>query len=332
MNDVDSAKEPINIISMCSGMRGIERGLERIMPSIRTVCHVEIEAFICENLVCEMEAGMVAPAPVFTDVKKFYGTPFRDRIHGIVAGYPCQPFSVAGKRGGTEDPRHLWPYIAKHIEAIRPLWCFFENVPGHINLGFEQVKSDLEKLHYKVEAGIFSAEEVGAPHQRKRLFILAMANSDSKSIRNCEGGLHATASPTSEKLGNTQKHNWRSCESWIHNETERKSCSGRFENSGARMASAFSKGLEGKWNGRCSATKKQPPPSSISNYKFPSRPNESQHEWEEPRTITKEELKCSLGGPVDGYNFREDLLRMCGNGVVPDTAELAYKTLINKFK
>lgn len=86
----------------------------------------------------------------------------------------CQPFSVAGNRAGEDDPRHLWPFIRRHIEVIQPGWCFFENVAGHLTLGFDVVKRELEEMGYWVEAGIYTAEEVGAPHRRERLFILAV--------------------------------------------------------------------------------------------------------------------------------------------------------------
>lgn len=89
----------------------------------------------------------------------------------------CQPFSVAGRRKGKDDPRHLWPYIEEAIEVIRPRTVFFENVEGHINLGLKEVIGSLEERGYETTWGIFSASEVGAPHQRKRVFILANSRS-----------------------------------------------------------------------------------------------------------------------------------------------------------
>lgn len=163
-------------------MRGLERGIEYWCP-VRAVVHVEIEAFAVENLVRQMEQGLVAPAPIWTDLKTFDGRPFRGKVHGITGGYPCQPFSVAGKRGGGEDPRHLWPYYTRLIDAVRPVWCFFENVYGHLSLGYDVVRRDLHRLGYQVAEGIFSAEEVGAPHLRKRLFILAVDNSRLDGLR-----------------------------------------------------------------------------------------------------------------------------------------------------
>ncbi len=164
------------ILSLCSGMRGIERGLERVFGTVTTVAYVEIEAFVIENLLQLMETGVLDPAPVFSDVKAFtkIAHHFRNKIHILTAGYPCQPFSLAGERKGTDDPRHLFPFIYRIVEAARPLFCFFENVPGHISMGYDEVYRSLRDLGYVPESEIFSAAEAGATHQRERLFILAV--------------------------------------------------------------------------------------------------------------------------------------------------------------
>jgi DNA (cytosine-5)-methyltransferase 1 len=172
-NNVDTAKELPTVISFCSGYGGIERGLDLAGVEHRVLAYVEIEAFAIANLVAKMESGQLVPAPIFTDLKTFPAHLFRGCVDIITGGYPCQPFSAAGKRLGTEDPRHLWPYILDHIKAIRPVRCLFENVEGHISLGLREVISDLEEDGYSATWGIFSAAEVGAPHQRKRVYILA---------------------------------------------------------------------------------------------------------------------------------------------------------------
>jgi DNA (cytosine-5)-methyltransferase 1 len=125
-----------------------------------------------------MEAGLMDPAPIWPDLKTFPWAAFRDRVDILTGGYPCQPFSAAGQRRGKDDPRHLWPYIADGIRLLRPRCCFFENVEGHISLGLSDVIEDLAGMGYRTTWGIFSASECGAPHQRKRVFI--MANHDSE--------------------------------------------------------------------------------------------------------------------------------------------------------
>ena len=169
---MDSTKT-ITHVGLCAGYGGIELGLKRVIPNLRTVALCEIEAFAIANLVAKMEAGLMDPAPIWPDLKTFPWQSFRDRVDILTGGYPCQPFSSAGKRAGKDDPRHLWPWIADGIASMRPSVCFFENVEGHISLGLSNVIEDLGRMGYRTTWGIFSATEVGAPHQRKRVFILA---------------------------------------------------------------------------------------------------------------------------------------------------------------
>lgn len=91
----------------------------------------------------------------------------------LLAGYSCQPFSQAGRRLGTEDPRHVWPYVAKAIGALRPGLVILENVFGHLTLGFDVVLADLAALGYDAEWVVVTASAAGACHRRARLFILA---------------------------------------------------------------------------------------------------------------------------------------------------------------
>jgi DNA (cytosine-5)-methyltransferase 1 len=170
---VDNTKELPTLLSFCTGYGGIERGIESVVGPVRTLAHVEIEAYAIANLVDKMESGEMVPAPVWTNVKTFPAKLFRGCVDILTAGYPCQPFSAAGKRQGKDDPRHLWPFIRKHVQTIKPAICFFENVEGHISLGLSTVISDLEEDGYTATWGIFSASEVGAPHQRKRVYIMA---------------------------------------------------------------------------------------------------------------------------------------------------------------
>jgi len=168
---------PFRILSLCSGVGGIELGFKLAEPTSRTVCYVEIEAFACEILARRMEEKRLDAAPVWTNLKTFDGRPWRGKVDCITGGYPCQPFSVAGKKLGTNDPRHLWPDIKRLITEIEPPICFFENVSNHLRVGFEEVANDLRQMGYQIKAGLFTAQEVGAPHQRERLFILAYSDS-----------------------------------------------------------------------------------------------------------------------------------------------------------
>ncbi|MEM9929953.1 MAG: DNA cytosine methyltransferase, partial [Bacteroidota bacterium] len=181
--------EELRIISICSGSLGIERGIERTGTKLRVVAYQEREAFVCYNICRQMEASLVDKAPVWTDVKTFNARPFRNRIHGIVGGYPCQGESSAGQRLLEKDPRFLWPAIRRQIRECNPLFCFFENVGSHLSGTFKYVLSDLRNMGYAVEAGVFTAAEVGAPHKRQRVFILAWSNTNEfrQSLANAGG-------------------------------------------------------------------------------------------------------------------------------------------------
>ncbi len=173
-----------NILSLCTGGGGLDLGVELAVPNARVVCGVEWEASACGYLAAAMEAGCLDPFPVWSDLRSFDGRPWRGVVDLVTAGYPCQPFSVAGKRRGADDPRHLWPHVARIILESDPAIVFLENVGGHLRLGFEQVGDELRAMGYRVAAGLFTAEEVGAPHRRERLFILA----DRCSVGSREGG------------------------------------------------------------------------------------------------------------------------------------------------
>ena len=176
----------LTAISLCSGYEGLGLGLKRAIPNVRTVCYVERETYAVANLVAKIKEGKLDDAPIWDDLATFDPKPFEGMVHIIHGGYPCQSFSVAGKRLGTKDPRWVWPHIERIIEAVEPVWCIFENVPGHLSIGLPEVYCSLRNMGYSVEAGLFSAAECGLCHQRKRLYILAHAENGRNSRR--DGG------------------------------------------------------------------------------------------------------------------------------------------------
>jgi DNA (cytosine-5)-methyltransferase 1 len=288
MNDEETTSIS-TYVSLCSGYDGIGIGLKRAIPNLRTIAHVEIETYAIANLIAKMEAGQLDACPVFTDLKQFPYRELRDRVTILSAGFPCQPFSSAGKRQATEDPRHLYPWIADGITAMRPRYVLLENVEGIISAKtadgesvLKYVLGDLESRGYSCTWGIFSASEVGAPHQRKRVFILG----NSSSVGSC-GGSEDEGKQRTEMF----RQGYESTESQGHN------------------------------NGTGDVDK------GLGKTKYPARPGQDQHEWEEPRTTITE-----LGGTANGTSYRVDRLRLLGNGVVPDTCELAFKTLIKQLR
>ena len=169
----------------------------------------------------------------------------------LSGGYPCIPFSSSGKKLGKLDHRHLWPHFANGISICRPRLCVFENVFGHVSMGLSSVVSDLEEMGYAVQWGLFGAEEVGAPHVRKRVFVVA-------SNSRCElQFLQDWRSESAKQMPRVASKAWRDWKSWP--------------------------------------------------------------------------IEPSVCGSNDGPSHRLDELRLCGNSVVPDVAELAIGKLLNDY-
>jgi DNA (cytosine-5)-methyltransferase 1 len=155
--------------SLCTGYGGLDLAVEAYFNAEMVWC--------AEN---DKYASKVIEArfnkPNLNDIKTIKWDEV-EPIDILTAGYPCQPFSHAGQRKGTEDERHLWPYIIKAISKLRPKYVILENVRGHLSLGFKEVLGDLAQNGYDAKWRIVRASDVGAPHQRARLFIIAYANS-----------------------------------------------------------------------------------------------------------------------------------------------------------
>lgn len=144
--------------------------------------YVEINDY-CQRVIAQrIKDGILPAAPIFTDVREFVQSGCADAYRGFVdvvtGGFPCQPFSVAGKRKGADDERNMWPATMEVIRRVQPTWAFLENVPGLLSSGyFGTILGDLSQSGFDVGWRILSAAEVGAPHRRNRLWIAAYANS-----------------------------------------------------------------------------------------------------------------------------------------------------------
>jgi DNA (cytosine-5)-methyltransferase 1 len=169
------AVRPWRVLSLCTGYGGLDLAVGLAHPGARVVCRVEREAYVASLLIARMEEGSLDACPLWGDLATFDGRPWRGVVDCLIGGYPCQPFSVAGKRLGADDPRHLWPHVARIIRECAPPVVFLENVANHLRIGFREVGGELLDLGYRFEAGLFTAAEVGASHRRERLFVLAVS-------------------------------------------------------------------------------------------------------------------------------------------------------------
>lgn len=158
----------ISVGSLCTGYGGLDLGLALgLGVQLRHAWHVEYD-----------------PAPGKILAARFPGVPnlgdlttldhsSLEPVDWLTAGYPCQPFSQAGKRKGASDERHLWPFVARTIGELRPRRVLLENVAGHVALGLDAVLWDLATLGYDATWGVVRASDAGAPHRRERVFVVA---------------------------------------------------------------------------------------------------------------------------------------------------------------
>ena len=229
-NNNDMALHTYNHIDICAGTGMLGEAVKIALDGrIRTACYVEWEAYASATLVARMADKTLDNAPIWDDVHSITGTEFSnfmDRVLRpicVTAGYPCQPFSVAGKRAGENDPRHLWPAISAFVERNKPELCFFENVSGHLRLGFDTVCADLERMGYAIAAGLFTAAEVGAAHKRERLFILAHTKREGRDGRSKseQDRLHILTGSSKSFMANAEVSRSERTVSARYGETER---------------------------------------------------------------------------------------------------------------
>lgn len=153
--------------------------LASLLLGHRIVGAVEMDEYCCKVLEQRQKDGVLDEFPIFqTDIRDFIRKGYADLYKGscdlISAGFPCQPFSTAGNRGGGGDQRNKWPETIEVIRIVQPRYCFLENVRGLLSSGyFGKILEDLAESGYRVRWRILSAAELGAPHKRDRLWLVA---------------------------------------------------------------------------------------------------------------------------------------------------------------
>ena len=166
-------------ISLFAGVGGLDLGVRLAFPSAVCRCYVEINIEAAEVLEARISEGSMEDAPIWSNATTFPSELYRGRVAGVVAGWPCPPVSVAGKRKGTEDERWLWPAVVDIIRDTDAEWFLGENVPGLLSANdggaFGDVLRDLAGLGMRTEWLCLRASDVGASHGRKRVFILAFS-------------------------------------------------------------------------------------------------------------------------------------------------------------
>lgn len=171
---------PLRALALCAGIGGLELGISRVLAT-RVVGWVERDPYAQRVLLARIQDGALDDAPLWDDLETFDAAPWRGRVDLVAAGFPCQPFSVAGAKRGADDERDLWDSVARVLHECRPSLVVLENVERLVRApgGLDRVLGDLAALGFDAEWDVVTAAEAGAPHRRARVFVLAWSVSDS---------------------------------------------------------------------------------------------------------------------------------------------------------
>ncbi|WP_318867632.1 DNA cytosine methyltransferase [Sinorhizobium meliloti] len=329
--------EHLNLISLCTGGAGLDLGVELAIGCARVVCMVEREAFAVTHLVSAMQQGLLAQAPIWSDARTFDGRAWRGAVDGIIGGIPCQPHSLAGKRLGEEDERDLWSDARRIIVQSGAWFVLIENVRGMLSSGgAERVWRDLHRLGFEVEGGLFTAAEVGASHERERIFILAVADAERHGRRQrvSDTGFQRWQSEPHKGCGrflvDTESDGRR--EGWAEPELSERN----------RSASSISSAPVGhtdvvEFRQEPSARKFQKLQHQYGTGEKPLfAPGPSDSENWKAALERAPELEPAFRRVADGLagrldTARVDRLRLLGNGVVSLEAAYALRTLITRL-
>ena len=160
----------MKVLDLFSGIGGFSLGLE--WAGMSTVAMCEKDPY-CRKILAKHWPDLT----IHEDIRNLDGKKYTNAIDLVAGGFPCQPFSVAGKRKGADDDRHLWPEMLRVIKESKPRWVIGENVFGFINMALDDVQADLEREHYEVRKFVLPAVAVDARHRRDRIFLVAYSNS-----------------------------------------------------------------------------------------------------------------------------------------------------------
>lgn len=316
----------MNELALFAGVGGGILG--GLLCGFKTVCAVEIEPFCREVLLRRQMDGVLPRFPIWDDIKTFKGKPWRGRIDIVTGGFPCQDISCAGTGKGLSGARSgLWVEMARIIEEVQPQWVFIENSPNLRNRGLATVLEDLARMGYSARWGVLGARNVGAPHRRNRIWVVAHANrfelreQSRGGSRTCRketlqspinGEIWAVADTTSNRRRQGRKGRFvtgssgkqeQSLQDVSHTESEQMGSSGQ-----SWRSVDVGDANEIRWNGGS---------------------------WEKPEAHGRRQstntswwdVEPELDRVANGIPHQVDRIRSLGNAQVPEVARLAWEIL-----
>lgn len=281
----------LKIGSLCTGYGGLDLAVEEHFNA-ETVWCAEFDKYASQ--VIEQRFNI----PNYGNIKEIDWASL-EPIDILTAGYPCQPFSHAGYRKGTDDERHIFPYILEAISILRPRWVILENVRGHLTLGLKEVLAGLASIGYDARWQVVRASDAGAPHQRARLFIIAYP--DSHACKESRRALRGVSGEAGEVIYGSDRAIYGCSDQDVSNtNNQHKSHDRQVQELGRRFTP------------RCEMHMQQPPDALDQNGKLNA-------------VFVEYMMGLPVGWVTDTGLSRAQQLKMLGNGVVPQQAKLALE-------
>ena len=301
-------------LDLFSGIGGFSLGLEAT-GGFETVAFCDIEKY-CLEILEKRYPGV----PRYTNIKELnHDTIKTDGVFPIdiiTGGYPCQPFSVAGRKKGEKDPRHLWPEMFRLVQELRPSWVIGENVSGHIKLGLDTVLKNLESEGYAARTFSISASSIGANHQRERVWIVA-------NSRQHERGLEPSGNKEGIGRGSSEKTEWSTNADQTSGSSQRGEIMADTKNIGSILSSH-----EGEQQGnstRCSEGQSEGDGQTMANTSS-ERTSRGETRREDAENVGQSsrrpwngwwDIEPDVGRVANGVPKRVDRLKSLGNSLVP---------------
>jgi DNA (cytosine-5)-methyltransferase 1 len=275
-------------LDLFSGIGGFALAASWVWPDHEVVAFCDNEPF-CQKVLSKHWPDV----PVIDDIRKIKGEDY-GAVDIITGGFPCQPFSCAGKRGGEADDRYLWPEMLRIIREIRPTWVIGENVAGIINMALDQVCTDLEDAGYTVQAFIIPACAVDAPHRRDRVWIVGHSAGARREACNA---ITCGTKPESGELADSNRDasDPQGISGWPG------LCENGQEQDGDQLANGGGDATNSGRIGRHNA-------------------------WDEPWLEAATRL-CGIHDGVSGGVHRTDRLKSLGNAIVPQVAAVIMQAI-----
>jgi len=323
----------LNELSLFTGAGGGVLGTRLL--GWRSVGYIEWDKFCQQILAQRIKDGILDEAPIFGDIDDFIKSGAAKKYQGYVdvltAGFPCQPFSVAGKKKGQDDDRNKWPQTIQCIRDVRPRYAFLENVPGLLSSGyFGEILTALAEAGFDARWCVLGADDVGAPHRRKRLWIKATSQDPERSgcvhWEHEEGGIQVREQRESGSRGGERV-------SGNSSEVADSKHDGLDEGPNPRRIKETSNIQQGEMgaetsNGepeRCSDVADSNSPRELQ----PTRDNEESRGWsgDSGEELRGWAIEPELGRVAHRVAHRVDRLKAIGNGQVPAVAAAAWTIL-----